>query len=548
MLDDLRFLARRYGLGVADFLVTLPFVRWSWTSLADEEFRPGLSEFRPADPESAREMARGRFLLASKLVDSGGRSPFALDVAHEDWRNSLNSFSWLRHFRSTRERALQNVARTLVLDWIVHSGSFEYKAWAPALTAQRVMNWLRHYDLLLEGASLDQKRAIARSLGAQIKTLKIRGRLATEPVDQLLAAIALLAAALCSSKLEEQVQARFDAVERQLETQFDRDGLHLSRNVRVQLQLLIELITLRQALDHRHKDFAARLGTRLEKFHFALGALTLSTGQPALFNGASPVPHNLLIAVQLQGPAQGRAQGTLSGYGVAAFGDTVVIADSGVVPEAPFSAGAHAGALGFEMSHRTELVFCNCGPANGMPAEERLLFRQGLAHSAPTINGFSAANLPEHGPFAGRLRQVGRTNELAVDPSENSLFMRCRGFERRFGTTLERRITLLSGGRTVVGQDRMVASGRSGPSGTIACRFHLGPGVTARQREDEQILVLTLPSGAAWTFLWEGASMRLEDSLRQSALFGFQRTRQIVLEAPVRDGAEIAWIVTLDGA
>ena len=43
-----------------------------------------------------------------------------------------------------------------------------------------------------------------------------------------------------------------------------------------------------------------------------------------------------------------------------------------------------------------------------------------------------------------------------------------------------------------------------------------------------------------------GAEMRVEDSVRQSAYFGFRRTRQIVLDALVADTDEVSWIFTLD--
>jgi len=40
--------------------------------------------------------------------------------------------------------------------------------------------------------------------------------------------------------------------------------------------------------------------------------------------------------------------------------------------------------------------------------------------------------------------------------------------------------------------------------------------------------------------------MRVEDSVRQSAYFGFHRTQQIVLDLLVDEGAEVSWIFTLD--
>jgi uncharacterized heparinase superfamily protein len=106
-------------------------------------------------------------------------------------------------------------------------------------------------------------------------------------------------------------------------------------------------------------------------------------------------------------------------------------------------------------------------------------------------------------------------------------------------------MTLMAEGKTLVGQDRMKATGGVALSGMCTVRFHLASGTKLYAAEDENLLRLQLASGSMWTFIWEGAEMRVEDSVRQSAYFGFHRTRQIVLEAEVENGREIAWIFTL---
>ncbi len=57
---------------------------------------------------------------------------------------------------------------------------------------------------------------------------------------------------------------------------------------------------------------------------------------------------------------------------------------------------------------------------------------------------------------------------------------------------------------------------------------------------------LILPNGAIWSFLWEGAAFRDDESVRQSAYVGLHKTRQLVLETEVVAGNEIAWIFTLE--
>ena len=82
-------------------------------------------------------------------------------------------------------------------------------------------------------------------------------------------------------------------------------------------------------------------------------------------------------------------------------------------------------------------------------------------------------------------------------------------------------------------------------SGKLVQRFHLAPGAEAIRAKGGEIINIRLQSGARWTFLWEGATARIENSVRQSAHIGYYRTQQIVLEAPVAADLEIAWIFTL---
>ena len=206
-----------------------------------------------------------------------------------------------------------------------------------------------------------------------------------------------------------------------------------------------------------------------------------------------------------------------------------MIADSGRRPPPGFAENAHASPLALEFSYGSELIFGSCGPAPADLAASKALFRQGIAHSTPTIDAQNAAPTP---PL------------MTLAPADQLLSITTAGYARHFGVDLERRITLLSGGTTLVGQDRVIAHGTA--SGTIAVRFHLAPGVRLRRNQDESMVRLQLPNGAIWSFLWEGAAFRDEESVRQSAYVGLHKTRQLVLETRVVADSEIAWIFTLE--
>lgn len=542
LAQSLRFTFRRVALKSVDAVVTNPLIRWTWTGPANEEVVGTLPEFRPTDRETVLEMMQGRYLLSSRLIDTQGDSPFSVDAGHDDWLDDLNSFSWLRHFRDARTEEERRFARVLTLDWIDRAGRFNRRGWTLSLTARRVLNWLRHINILLEGASAEDAQQINRALATQVSSLKLRGPLATEPVDALLVALALLGIAICADRPEAEVLARIRTTQRLIDLQIDEDGLHRSRCARIQVQLLVELTTIRQALLRHFEAFATELTDLTEDMQRALDAISLGTGEPAYFNGTGQMPHDLLVAVQAQSAARARVTGLTGGYGRIVAGRSIVVADSGEVPAPEFAGESHASALAFEFSHGRDLVVCNCGPA---PAgyDDPTLFRQGIAHSAPTINAMSAAHVVAHGPMAGRLAQPAHANEIEARPDEDMLVMRGNGYLDRFGVTLQRSLTLLAEGKTLVGQDRFIAR-RNRISGTASLRFHLAHQTDVQVGDD--LVRLRLASGAIWTFLWEGAAMHLEDSVRHSAYFGLHRTRQIVLEAAVGSGPEVSWIFTLE--
>jgi uncharacterized heparinase superfamily protein len=527
----------------ADFMVSNPVIRWVWTGQGNETYRNALSDFRPSDRESLLEMMQGRYLLASKLVDTNGASPFAIDMVHDDWLDDLQSFAWLRHFRDARADDERSFARALTIDWIDRDGGFDPRIWGLSLTSRRVLNWLRHFDILVEGANPQDAKLITRSLGTQIHSLKLRAPFADEPVDALMASIALLGVALCDNDREKEIPQRLEAMNWLLDRQIDDDGLHRSRSAKVQFQLIVELTTLRQSLLRQSDNYQHELGELLESMHRALDAISLGTGEPGYFNGTGQMPHDIVVAVQAQTPTRARSTGTAGGYGRLIWDRSIVVADSGLVPPPEYARHMHASALAFEFSHGRDLVVCNCGPAQSDEAESALLFRQGIAHSCPTINALSAAAIPTHGPLRNRLVRIGKPPEMVSEEADHSLVMRTHGYAERFGVVLERRLTLLADGHSLVGQDRILPV-RPKVSGAVAIRFHLAH--QTQVNEAGEMLKLRLASGQVWNFLWEGADMRVEDSVRQSAYFGFHRTRQIVLDALVADVAEVSWIFTLD--
>ncbi|WMT92361.1 heparinase II/III family protein [Pelagibacterium sp. H642] len=541
VFEVLRFGLRRAGLGLADRTVTHALFSWTWSGADAGRFVPRLAEFRPADAQTVIEMMEGKYLLSGRLVETGGQSPFAVDTEADDWFEDLHSFGWLRHFSALTDPGQRAFARTLVLDWIARFGTFERDAWDVFITARRVLNWLKSFSLLAEGATAEQMRAIARSLSVQISSLKVRAAFVSDPLERLMVEIALAGAALSESEESRELAAHIERLGMLLEGGLDDDGLVKSRSPFAQIQILSEIIPVNQVLGQRHGTVSSGIARRIEAMHRALEKLVLGTREPVYANGCGQVPVELVLAIAAQSGVRATGSGLCGGYGILVDGPGKVVADSGQVPPVEFAADAHAGALSFEYACGSTLVAGNCGPAPGQLAESRNLFRHTSAHSAPTIEDMSSAGIGR----SGALQLRGAPPQITLEAQENAVEMRSGAYRDRYGLDIVRRLTLMGGGQTLVGQDRFMAAGRTArQQGMFSIRFHLAPGVVTERSSGEDLIRMIYRNGEAWSFLWEGASADIEDSVRHSAHFGLIKTRQIVLHGTARNEAEIAWVFT----
>ncbi|WP_204277091.1 hypothetical protein, partial [Escherichia coli] len=56
-----------------------PLFRWRFTGFTPERVLIAPQDLRPADPQLAEEFYHGRFALAGRVVETGGRSPFIVE-------------------------------------------------------------------------------------------------------------------------------------------------------------------------------------------------------------------------------------------------------------------------------------------------------------------------------------------------------------------------------------------------------------------------------------------------------------------------------------
>ena len=174
-----------------------PIYHWRYKGRTPERVLIAPPDLRLADPQIALEIYYGRYPLSGHLVETGGKSPFQLDIANPQWLKSLHGFRWLRHMRAAGTELAAANARALVSDWIqIHGSRISGIAWDPAVTARRIIAWLQHSSVVLQGAEFPFYRAFLKSLAVQIRFLRSMAPEMPDGKEKLRARIALAFAAL----------------------------------------------------------------------------------------------------------------------------------------------------------------------------------------------------------------------------------------------------------------------------------------------------------------------------------------------------------------
>ena len=543
--EALRRVGRRIRLG--------PVYRWRYSGRTPERVLIAPPDLRLADPQIALEIYFGRFPLSGTFVETGGRSPFQLDVEDPGWNRSLHGFRWLRHMRAAATDLAAANARALVSDWIaMHGGRIEGVAWEPEVTARRIIAWLQHSSVVLQGAEFTFYRAFLRSLAAQVRYLRSVAREMDDGADRLRARIALAYSALSLPASPGTIRTASRNLSQELERQILPDGGHISRNPMAVGELLADLLPLRQTYTNQAEQTPPALMGAIDRMLPALRFFRHRDGSIAHFNGMGVTIADRIAAILRHDDTGGAPllHAPHSGYERLAMEDVTVLADTGTPPPVDVSQEAHAGCLSFELSSARQLYIVNAGVDAFGADEFRPLSRATAAHSTATLNDTSSARFS----FSERMtRLIGQP--LVQGPSH----VKCEridgdgvqgfiashdGYVSRFGLYHEREMALDRGGDRLTGVDRFFRAGgapaRDNGQDNVTIRFHLHPDIVP-MRADDGRLILAAPGNEGWSFEVEGIYPQIEDSIFFASLSGPRRTRQIVLACRAAERPEIRW-------
>jgi uncharacterized heparinase superfamily protein len=531
-----------------------PLMRWRFTPARADRLLIAPQDLRTADPTRASEIYAGRFAFAGKIVICDGRSPFEIEPPSEEWFDQLQGFGWLRHLRAAESNITRANARALVDEWIMLQSAFDtVDGWRPDLVARRIISWLSQAPLVLHDADMRFYRRFLRNLTRQVRYLRRTYRATRDGVPRLQAITALTYGALCMQGQARMLKSVTRMLSDELARQILPDGGHVSRNPGALVELLLDLLPLRQAFAARNVPPPPALNNAIDRMMPMLRFFRHGDGNFALFNGMGPTRTELVSTVLAYDDARGApfANAPHSGYQRVQEGNTLLVVDAGVPPPLTLSGEAHAGCLSFELSERNQRIVVNCGLPDTSRDTWRHVARASAAHSTVVFNDTSSCRFlgsESLRPLIGTPILAGPA-DVQVSREERSAGMVLRlshdGYAARFGVVHQRTLRLSADGKRLDGEDLFVpAHGESIPArrgDSFAARFHLHPLIKASRYRDGHGAMLVLPNREVWHFDAYEERVDLEESVYLAGPDGPRRTVQIVIHGRAREVPRIHW-------
>jgi uncharacterized heparinase superfamily protein len=547
------FLARGILRKLAGSMIRLPLGHLPSVAGKVDRLVIAPQDLRTSDATRASEIYSGRFVFAGKVVICDARSPFEATPPSDDWAAVLLGFGWLRHLRAAESGITRANARALIDEWITLESRNDPIAWRPEVMARRIVSWLTQATLVLDESDVRFYRRFIRSLTRQVRQLRNSLFDAPDGLPRLQATIALAYAALCMAGQARHIRTATNRLSDDLTRQILPDGGHISRNPGAVVELLVDLLPLRQVFSSRNIPPPPALLNAVDRLMPMLRFFRHADGNFALFNGMGPTPTDLITTILAYDDARGTpvANAPHSGYQRLESGGTVVLMDTGRAPPLAVSQDAHAGCLAIELSSKFNRIVVNCG----LPATSRESWRQvaraTAAHSTVIFNDVSSARFVDSGPIRRMLQGmplVGGPHNISVtrEEQDDATIVRAShdGYADNFGVVHERTVLLTNDGERLDGEDVFLpAKDDIVPAGRdqFALRFHLHPSVKVNRLTDSHGAMLILPNKEVWTFNAYDDQLELEESVYLAGSDGPRRTTQIVVRGRAREVPRVQW-------
>lgn len=515
-------------------------------------------DFRPADPACGKAAVDGRFILAGSSLEAvAPEDPWNRPSPSRSFATELHGFTWLPSLMLQGERGAREAVR-LTLAWGAAFARWSPFAWGPEILARRTLNLACAARRMGQVATEAERLRLADILGRQ-------GRQLLRPPGGVAGSAERLTAAVvagCVLAGPPGVSLRRAALRRlpaALERTVGPDGGHTSRSPEAGLELLLDLLTLDDALSQLSETSPEAVRVAIQRLTVSLRLLTLPDGRLVTLQGGGPSTPARIAAARAhdEAPASDPYSRVVAGIARIRSPLLTIVADVSGPARGAWSVTACAQPMALEIVCGKDRLVTGCGwtPRAG----DRQGLRLPPGHSTLTL-GEGSTGEPLGGWKADLMghRLIGRPLHVDVQQrdGEGAVWLEVEhdGWVHEYGLLHQRRLYLDQRLDELRAEERLhPAPGQRDVVRAIAApyavRFQLEPGVQASLARDRRSILLRGHSGRGWWFRTDGPDVAIEPSVHIDEGLT-RRSLQIVVRGSARTDSEtkIRWKLSPAGA
>ena len=536
--------------------------------------KPATGFIKQPEPLSIGRYARGiqlkagNIMFAGHLVEAPNTVLWNIASPAYGFTQEAHGFGWLDDLASVGDKQARKISQEWVQIWINIYGRGSGPGWLPDLTGRRLIRWIHHGFMLLQGIEPKKSEIFFQSLGRQTLFLSKRWSKTSPGLPRFEALTGLIYAGLTLDGMEQYVRPATIALASECRAQVDSTGGIHTRNPEELLEVFTLLTWVSSALTEAGWVPSSAHVEALDRIAPTLRSLRHVDGSLGRFHGGGKGLEGRLDKALIQsGNKKVNSRSLAMGYARLSSGRTSVIIDSAPPPKGRASVNGHASTLAFELCSGRSPLIVNCGSGESFGADWRRAGRATPSHSTLCLNGASSASL-------GRCLSLSNSGKEALIDGPSSVLYEFpktkkglkfeaghNGYLRTNGLTHVRRLNLTLDGITLNGEDMLLtldpkdqksfqksfqkAFETSGLQGIpFQLRFHLHPEVGAEIDMGGMAVSLAIKTGETWVFRCKS---NIKATLEPSVYFEKNRlrprsTKQIVLSLRAMDYAtRVRW-------
>ena len=431
-------------------------------------------------------------------------------------QKELHNFFWLNLIdRKNDGKSLQKIINL----WILKYSKYKRNTWETSVLSKRIISWILNADIILNNEFFDFKRNFLTSIVVQANHLKKNIKFEKDYSKKLEILVALLLTGLVFKEYEDNYEIALKGLENLVKDFFDEDGFPKTRNPSDLIFFTKYLTICKESIKDAQKYMPEFLDDIVNKNLACIKNIQTPNNHLPLFNGG--IEEDLKRFDKFIDENEFKTHSTeknIGGIQKLKFKNSHVFFDIGSPPKKSFSKSYQSGPLSFEYYLDGLKIITNCGFGNKISSKAELLSRLTSAQSSITLNDTSVSKFERNHlinkVFGNSTKNSFKTVKVMFKDDRDTIVSAAshNGYEKNFGCTLSRKISINKSNSNLSGTDEIIKK-RDGKPIKFNLRFHLYPGLSAVKTMGGNSVLIQISKNKSLILTVKDESIILEKSL-----------------------------------